>query len=87
MELLALAGTSFRVSYTHVLYILQYIDLLLLNNLNLLKMKQCKQKCQEKKTLTNLQIIQKKELLVGKKKHVQIIYYSLIIHYWTFVTK
>lgn len=31
-------------------------------------MKQCKQKCQEKKNLTNLQIIQKKELLVGKKK-------------------
>lgn len=48
-------------------------------------MKQCKQKCQEKKKLTNLQIIQKKELLVGKKKHVQIIYYSLIIHYWKFM--
>lgn len=39
------------------------------------------------KTLTNLQIIEKKELLFGKKKkkHVQIIYYSLIIHYWTFM--
>lgn len=48
-------------------------------------MKQCKQKCQEKKNLTNLQIIQKKELLVGKRTHVQIIDYSLIIHYWTFM--
>lgn len=50
-------------------------------------MKQCKQKCQEKKNLTNLQIIQKKELLVGKKKactnHLLFINYSLLEIYVT----